>query len=79
MILIYQVKVTIQLKNTDNFLVASKKIGLEVNREKKINIHGYVMKSACRTKPQTKKKVENKSFGIVELFKYFGTTLKNQN
>jgi hypothetical protein len=65
-----------QKKNTEALLVASKETGLEVNAEKT----KYMVMSREQNAGQNYKiNIGNKSFKRVEYFKYFGTTLTNQN
>jgi hypothetical protein len=57
-------------------LIASKEIGLEVNAEKT----KYMVMSRDQSAGQNRYiEIGNKSFETVEQFKYFGTTLMNQN
>jgi hypothetical protein len=63
-------------KNTEGLLDGSKKIGLEVNPEKT----KYMLMS--RSQKIGKKhsiKLANRSFEVVAKFRYFGTTLTDQN
>jgi hypothetical protein len=63
-------------KNTEVLLIASNEIGLEVNAEK---TKFMVM---CRDQNAGQNgyiQIGNESFETVEQFKYFGTTLTNQN
>jgi hypothetical protein len=63
-------------KNTEALLIASKEIGLEVNAEKT----KYIVMSRDQNAGQNGNiQTCNKSFEIVEQFKYLGTTLTNQN
>jgi hypothetical protein len=63
-------------KNTEALLIASKDIGLEVNAEKT----KYMVMSRDQNAGQNGYiQICNKSFETVEQFKYFGTTLTNQN
>jgi hypothetical protein len=63
-------------KNTEALVVASKKTGLEVNAGKT----KYMVISRDQNAGQNHNiKIGNKSFGRMEQFKYFGTTLTNQN
>jgi hypothetical protein len=63
-------------KNTEALLIASKKIGLEVNAEKT----EYMVMSRDQNAGQNGYiQIGNKSFKTVEQFKYLGTTLTNQN
>jgi hypothetical protein len=60
-------------KNTEDLLIASKEIGLEVNAE-------YMVMSRDQNTGQNGYiQIGNKSFETVEQFKYLGTTLTNQN
>jgi predicted enzyme involved in methoxymalonyl-ACP biosynthesis len=63
-------------KNTEVLLVASKENGLEVNDEKTEYMVMYREHIAGQNHDI---KTGNKSFEIVEHFKYLGTTLTNQN
>ena len=63
-------------ENTESLVVASKKIGLEVNVDKT----KYMVMSRDQNSEQSHSmKIDISSFERVEEFKYLGTTLKNQN
>ena len=63
-------------ENTEALVVASKKIGLEINSDKT----KYIVMSRNQNARQSHSiKVDSSSFERVEDFKYLGTTLKNQN
>jgi len=63
-------------KNTEALLVASKENGLEVNADNTM----YLVISRDQNAGQSRNtKTDNSSFKRVEQFKYFGTTLTNQN
>jgi hypothetical protein len=62
--------------NTEDLLIASKEIGLEVNAEKT----KYMVMSRDQNAGQNGYiQISNESFETVEQFKYLGTTLMNQN
>jgi hypothetical protein len=63
-------------KNTKTLLDASKKIGLEVNPEKTKYV---LMSRSQKTGQKYSIKIANRSFEDVAKFKYFGTTLTDQN
>jgi hypothetical protein len=63
-------------KNTENLLVCSKKIGLEV---KAVKSKDLVMSRDQNAGWCHNIKTDNNSFEIVENFKYLWTTLTNQN
>jgi hypothetical protein len=56
--------------------VASKEIGLEINADK---TKYMVMSQDQNTGQSHDMKIDNRSFEIMEQFKYLGTTLTNQN
>jgi hypothetical protein len=63
-------------KNTEDLVIASKEIGVEVNAEKT----KYVVISRHHNAGQNHNiNTDSKSFERVEEFKYLGTTLTNQN
>jgi len=63
-------------ENTEAFVVATKKIGLEVNADKTV----YVVIPLYQNAGQSHNiKIDNSSFERVEEFKYFGATVTNQN
>jgi hypothetical protein len=63
-------------KNTEALVIASKKIGLEVNAEKS----KYMVMSRDQNAGQNGYiQIGNESIETVEQFKYLGTTLTNQN
>jgi hypothetical protein len=63
-------------RNTEALVDTSKEIGLEVNAEKT----KYMVMSGDRNGGQNYNiKLDNKSFGRVEQFKYLGTALTNRN
>jgi sorting nexin-29 len=63
-------------KNTEDLVIASKEIGLEVNAEKT----KYMVMSQNQNAGRNHNiKVNNKSFERVEEFKYLGTILTNRN
>jgi len=64
------------LKNTEAGVFASKEMGLEVNADKTKCIFMSRDQNAGRSHNV---KTEGKSFERVEKFKYFGTTVTNQN
>jgi len=63
-------------ENAESLVVASKKIGLEVNADK---TKYMVMSRDQNSGRSNSMKIDNSSFERVEEFKYLGTTLKNQN
>jgi hypothetical protein len=63
-------------KNTEALLIANKEIGLEVNAEK---TKYMVMSRDQNTGQNGYIQIGNEWFETVELFKYLGTTLTNQN
>jgi len=63
-------------ENTEALIVASKKIGLEVNADKTKYV---VMYRDQNTEQSHSMKTDNSSFERVEEFIYLGTTLTNQN
>jgi hypothetical protein len=65
---------TIQ-KNTEALLDAGKEVGLEVNSEKT----KYILMSRKKAGKNYSIKITNMSFEGVAKFKYFGTTLTDQN
>ena len=63
-------------KNTEALVVANKEIGIEVNADKT----NYLVMSLDQNAGRSQSiKIDFKSFGRVEEFKYLGTTLINQN
>jgi hypothetical protein len=62
-------------KNTDTLVVASKKIGLEVNGD---TTKHMVMSVDWNAGTSHSIKTDNSSFGRVEQFKYLGRTLTDQ-
>jgi len=62
-------------KNEEALLMASKKIGLEINTDKCKYMVIYGDQNAGRI---YNLKTDNSSFGMVEKFKYLGTILTNQ-
>jgi hypothetical protein len=63
-------------KNTKTLIDASKEVGLEVNAEKT----KYMLLSHHQTAGQNHDiKIAHRCFESVEQFKYFGTTVTNQN
>ena len=63
-------------ENAETLILASKEIGLEVNADKP----KYMVMSWDQNAGQSHSvKIDNSSFERVEEFKYFGTTLTNQN
>jgi hypothetical protein len=63
-------------KNTEDLVIASTEIGLEVNAEKT----KYMVMSRNQNAGHNHNiKIDNKSFERVEEFKYLGATLTNQN
>jgi hypothetical protein len=63
-------------KNTEALVIAGKEIGLEINAEKT----EYMVMSRNQNAGQNHNiKTDNKLFERVEQFKYFATTLTNQN
>jgi ribosomal protein S2 len=71
---IYATIYTIQ-KNTEAVLDTSKEVGLEVNSEKT----KYMLMSSKKAGQKHSTKIANRSFEDVTKFKYFGTTLTDQN
>jgi hypothetical protein len=65
---------TIQL-NTEALLDTGKEVGLEVNSEKT----KYMLMSRKKAGQRQSIKIANRPFESVEKFKYFGTTLTDQN
>jgi hypothetical protein len=63
-------------KNTEALLVASKEVGLEVNKEK---TKYMLMSRSQKVGSKHSIKIANRSFEDVAEFKYLGTTLTNQN
>jgi hypothetical protein len=63
-------------KNTEALLDANKEVGLEVNPEKTKYI---LMPRSQKTGQRCSIKIANRSFEHVVKFRYFGTTLTNQN
>ena len=63
-------------ENAETLIVASKEIGLEVNADKTKYMVMFGDQNAGRSHSI---KIYNRSFKSVEEFKYFGTTLTNQN
>jgi len=63
-------------ENAEALIVASKETGLEVNANK---TNYMVMFQDQNARQSHKMKTDNRSFEMVEDFKYLGTTLKNQN
>jgi hypothetical protein len=63
-------------RNTDDLVVASKEIGLEVNAEKT----KYMVMSGDQNVGQNHNiKLHNKAFQRVQQFRYLGTTVTNRN
>jgi len=63
-------------ENTEALIVASNEIGLEVNADKT----KYMVMSRDQNAGQSHNmKIDNRSFEMVEEFKYMGTTLTKQN
>jgi hypothetical protein len=63
-------------ENAEALVVAAKEIGLEVNADKT----KYMVMSRDQNAGRTHSmKIDNSSFERVDEFKYFGTTLTNQN
>jgi sorting nexin-29 len=63
-------------KNTETLTDASKEVGLEINVEKT----KYMLLSRYQNVRQNRNtKIANRSFENVSQFKYFGTTVTNQN
>jgi hypothetical protein len=63
-------------KNTEALLDASKEVGLEVNPEK---TKYMLMSRSQKTGQKYSINIENRSFEYVAKFRYFGTTLTDQN
>jgi hypothetical protein len=63
-------------ENAEALVITRKEIGLEVNGKKTKYV---VMSGDQNTEQNNNIKTGNKSFEMVEQFKYLGTTLKNQN
>ena len=64
------------IHNTETLLDISKEVGIEVNGEKT----NYMFMSHEQNARQNHNiKIGNKSYERVEQFKYFATTIKNQN
>jgi hypothetical protein len=63
-------------KNTEDLLIVSKEIGLEVNSE---NTKYMVMSRDKNAGQNGFIQIGNKSFETLEEFKYFGTSITNQN
>ena len=59
-----------------SLVITSKEIGLEVNAQE---MKYMVMSQDQNTEQNSILKIGNKSFEIVEQYKYLGTTLPNQN
>jgi hypothetical protein len=63
-------------ENSETLLEASRKIGLEINAEKR----KYIIMSRYPNSGQNQNiRIANESFEKTEKFKYLGTTLTNQN
>jgi len=69
-------KVNIVKRNTKSLLQASSEVGLELNTEK---AYYMVMSSYQNLGQNYNLLISNKYFGNVTKFKYFGTTVTNQN
>jgi hypothetical protein len=68
--------IVIMKKYTENFIDASKEVGLEVNVEKT----KYMSVSRDQNAGQNREiKIGNRSFENVSQFRYLGTTVTNQN
>ena len=76
MVLIYWEEVHGIKENADTLVVASKEIGLEVNADA---IKYMVMSRSQNAERSHSIKIYNSSFERVEGFKFYGTTLMNQN
>jgi len=63
-------------ENAEALTVASKEIGLEVNADK---TKYMVMSRDQNARQSHSMKIDNSSFERMEEFKYFGTTVANQN
>jgi hypothetical protein len=63
-------------KNTENVNDAGKEVGLEINIDKT----KYMLLSRHQNVGQNRDiKIANRSFGNVSRFRYFGTTVTNEN
>jgi hypothetical protein len=63
-------------KNTNTLIDASKEVGLEINVEKTKYMLLSRYQNVCRNRDI---KITNRSFENVSQFKYFGTTVTNEN